>query len=436
MTRSRLHLALILTLTPAMLSAEEAVRADRSRTIREPGGVLRIYVGGVATAFGGVSIDADSVRVREGEDRVHFIGGIFLEDSLRSIRAERLVYDRKTRIARFRKNVEARDGRGTLTARRVAYDLTDHTLNAGGRVTLRYPEIDVALRAEQLFYDARADSGRAVGDASAIRRAGDPRTRREIRADMLAFGGLATRVRFFGGVSFEQAEMRGHAGSGRYLDEDEVLYLEGAAEAEWRREETFVDMRADTMVVNFASGRIAEIGLRRSAEIASEVSRDGRLERRLIRAEQCKVRLDSARIAGLLAWERVTGLLDLEDGAKTDLGGEEMDLTFSEDQIDSLTLKGGGSLSYHHPGRNEGSQLSGGTLSIRFRDGQIERVVAETQASCRHVPEEQEQEAVVLSGDRIELDFVEGQLEKVVGAGGVRGLYAPGRKEESGEAED
>ena len=434
--RPRLHLALILTITPAMLSAEEAVRADRSQTVREPEGVLRIYVGGVAAAFGEVSIDADSVRVREGQDRVHFIGGISLKDSLRSIKAETLVYDRKTRIARFRKNVEAKDKQGTLTAQRVAYDLKDHTLNADGQVTLRYPEIDVALKAEHLFYDARADSGRAVGDASAIRRASDPRTRLEVQAGILAFGGRATRVRFSEGVNFEQAEMRGRAKSGRYLDEEAALYLEGPAEAEWIQEETSVDMRADTMVVRFASGRIAEIGLRRSAEIASEVSRDGRLERRLIRAGQCKVRLDSVRIAGLLAWERVTGVFDLEDGAKTDLSGEEMDLTFSEDQIDSLTLKGGGSLSHLLPGRNEESRLSGGYLSIRFQDRQIERVVAEAQASCRHVPKEQGQEAVVLSGDRIELDFLEGQLQKVVGAGGVRGLYTPERKEESGEPED
>ncbi len=436
MSRFELHLALILVACPVILHAEQAVRADRSQTIREQEGVLRIYVGGVAVEFGEVNIGADSARVREGEDRVRFIGGISLRDSRRSIKAQTLVFHRRRRIARFQGSVVARDADGALMAQQVVYRLDENHLSAGGGVVLRYTDQGLSVEAENLTYDARNDSGLAFGHAALVRQADESRDKLKVHADSLAFSERGARVRFSGDVTFRQADISGSAVSGQFSQEEDELRLEGSARADWLQKQQSVEMRADVMSVRFDSGAIREINLRNSTEISTEHRLDGCVERKSIRAGQSEVRLDGVRIMEIHAREGVDGIFDLKGGGKADLSGQEISLVFKEETVDSLTLKGGGSVSYVPPGQTAESHLSGGTLSIRFAGGHVQRVVVQEQASCQHVPSGNEQETVVLSGDRIELDFVEGHFQKAVGTGGVHGSYAPKRQEGSGDAEN
>ena len=427
--------ALFLGPLHAKLDADEEIRADRSETLLEPSGAVRIYTGGVAARFGKVYVAADTARARERARKVTFVGGVSYRDASRLLRADSLVYDSGQETAVFRGRVHVESDGKVVRAPVVTYRRRENLIRAGGGVRMAYPDGGIRIRAHSLrSYHVSADSGLAEGAVEVTRVSGLGADTLVVRSDTLRFHDGGRRMWFSGDTQVRQRGLSAVGHAARYAKGEGRLELEGEPRAAWSRKgpgrTDSVDVRAGRIAVGLEDGGVGEILLREGAEITMAVRRDSTAEVRAVRADSSDLVLLDEELVEVRAAGQVEIQVSSAGAHLTDLSGRRARFTFQSGDLDSLTLTGETAVT-HVPGAGEAvSRLSGGRILIVFAEGRARRLVAEGEAACEHEDREGGDEGFRLTGDRVELIFEEEGLRGASASGGVRGSYVREREED------
>ncbi len=423
------------------IDATELIRADRSETILRDTGVLRIEVGGVSYQHTerALSVSADSARLwipDGGLSRARFFGRVTYRDSARTLDADIMTYHPRSELATFQGGVRVIGRDRLLTARRVMYRKKANLLEADGGAELDYSTKRILLRAPAMTYHVVADSGWGTGGVQAVR---SPESRGDsltVRSDSMQFANLGDRIRFSGRVRMVHAGMQACAPRGRYFRLADRVELEGGTSAVWiQSDETRADsviLNAEQMHVYGAGGNALDIVvLIGAARLRKEAVQPDIDDAQEVQADSVVLNLADGRIADIEASGEASTMLTSRDGATVDLKGNRIRMGLPDGSLDSLTVYGEGSGAYVSSDSAAVSQISGGLILFDFEEGAVKKVLIREAARCAHRSETGKTGDIRLSGDSVILTFDGDRLANVQADGGVRGRYKPA---ESGDA--
>ncbi|HEU4334119.1 MAG TPA: putative LPS assembly protein LptD [Candidatus Eisenbacteria bacterium] len=371
----------------------------------------------VTVTHGATRVMGDSAEIYQTREFVVFRGNVKVYDGTTVMTGDEASYDRKARRADLRGNVRIVDGGAVITGREAVFYRAENRSVITGEPVLR--DSLRTLRAKRIEYDRTRDVVLALGDVDAEDQAestrveaqrirydrgadyawadGEPRlTLREsggratvVRADTLRFDNARDQVFAIGQVRIDRDSLSATSGRAAfYRAEDRALLLESPRAVS--REGT---ARGDSMEVRFRGGRVSSLRMWPNAEVEyTEQVLEGRGERNVATGDEITLFMadDTAREAFIVGAAKSLywpSSADSALGGRNNASGDTIRVAFEDGRPRRATVMG----------RSEG-------LYYMAAEG-------DTAAAARR-------ERIVYRGSRIEYD-VPGRTVDVLGGADV-----------------
>ena len=442
------------------------IRARRDSSVRSSRGHLKATYYEVSAVIDGRTVGGDRALFDEEDELVTFAGAVVLEDSTRTIRADRLEHDlaHGTSTALGSVVVEEQDWR--LQAREIEVHTNGERWSSSGDPVLL--EVDGrSLSASRLVYEGGAGqaSFTAIGgerSAAAEFRDGE----RLLRADSLSYRRDADRVEAHGDVTLTGPEFDGIATAQQALlaldseraqlsgaprlvrrrpnDDDLVIrapMLEFDLSGRQMRGEGGIEVSAGELELRAASGRF-DSGADRLTLAAGVELVEGAAD--TIRSDSMVVALKDGEVVDVLLPRTLAGSIATSASQASWLEAGEGHLFLEAGRVRTLTLAGDARVTHRAFDREAINRFTGAEVTMSFTaDGQLISVIAEGDAQVISrlpdvdaagdesgaddpaVDEEAGGSVNRVSASRLEITLEDGAVVEVKASESVEGEYVP-----------
>ncbi len=401
----------------ASLAGADEIRANRSETRSQGHITTRSYIGDVQAAFQQSRITSDSAVVTSESNQYRFYRDIRFQDGRHTVFADTVTYNVSDRTAVLSGRVRLSDKERHLSAERVTYRVGPQTVEASGNVQIRFPGDAGTVRADYWFRDVAADSSFGRGNVRFTRYKLDTLF---IQANSLSVRQLGSRMRFSRDVRIHQGKWKVQSRIATFLEEDERVILEEDVHLFWETSNgNSASASADRAELILENNTIREMYLYSDAEI--EILRDrakGTLAT-IVSSDTCRVTFENQEVTEMQASGHVTIQFDTPGSASSHLTGAVAHLLFKEGLPRRIQVDGPGELQYESSDQSLRARITGHGLTVDLTDSDLRGVSVDSEAVC-HL---QGEHPLHLSGDRLSLTFEQGSLVKAEVEGGVQGQY-------------
>jgi len=355
----------------------------------------------VTVTHGATRVVGDSALIYQSREFVVFRGNVKVTDGTTVMRGDEASYDRKARRADLRGHVRIEEGGAvitgreavfyraenrsvitgdpvlqdstrTLRAQRIEYDRTRDVVVASGAVEAEDRAESTRVHAERIRFDRRADYAWAEGTPRlTLLEAGGVAT--EIQADTLRFDNARSRVFADGNVRVDRDSLRATSGRAAfYRAEDRALLLDDP-----RAVSPEGTARGDTIEVRFRGGRVASLHMRPNASVEyQERTADRRGERNLATGDTITLFLenDAAREAFIVGDAKShywPSSVDSADGGRNVASGDTIRVLFESGRPRRATVLGRSEGTYYMAAEGDTAAAARREV-IRYRGPRIE----------------------------------------------------------------
>lgn len=326
--------------------------ADVARSLEQNGQVIRQLEGNVKFQQGAMRMSCQRAIQYVDAGRTEFLGKVEVNDEDRTLLAERVIYNEKTKVQEAFQNVRVRRGPNSLRAEKVTYFRESRRAIAENKVELYNRERRIRVNGGRADYFRETEYARVIDHPVLVELDSLGVEIMRVTGDTMEVFDGGTRAKVKGNVKITRNKTRAECGEAEYFSDDERLELRLAPVA-WQAQD---EIRGRLISLFFVDEKLMRAHVADQANVVSKVD-----------------------------------TLATDDRVNT-LSGGEITIFFEHDRVKQMLVERTATSFYHviEDGRNKGrNRAQGDRITLHFDENQISRVLVESRpglSSGKFVP--------------------------------------------------
>ena len=335
----------------------ELIHADKQVTKEIDGELLNIFQGNVHFRQDTLEMFCDDAILNEQKNKLEFTGNVLITDSHSRLRAKKIDYYTKTRIAYCHDFVRIKTPKDTLYSEYLKYNFRTDEAEARLNIYIFNVENGVQIWGQEGYYDPNKKRNLIREHARFSKVDTSSGDTLKITADQLEYyGGEDKRAVATDSVTIVQGALKAICDSAVYHTETEIVYLFGSPYA-WYEDNK---LSGTFMQAQFDSLKLKDIMVSENAKAISLA--DSITERdNILTGNKIHFTIENNKPKLVMAMDNATSIYYLQNEDKEAQGcnyatSDTILVYFAEGKLDSIAIKGG-SEGIYYPEEYKGKKV-------------------------------------------------------------------------------